>query len=493
MKDRNKFAAKEGGFAWLFSLLGAVVRYGNNIILTRMLGATNFGLYALANTVVTVASIATSFGLPSAMVHFVAKEKEREDYSSLVWFIKKGIKITLIVSVSSTVLFLLLAPLISNNIYKKDGLIIPLFGLGLSIPFLSLYNVKSSILQGFMRIRKRVFIEKIAHPLIFSILLLVGAFFLRRMEFVLLCYLLSAAIVFFIAYLWIKKEIKKIPPAEQLKEKKYKELFSFSFPILFLNFLSFFILQSDILIMGFFREPKEVGIYAIASRLALGVGMPADSLGASLAPQYSALTGKNDFNGLSNLYKTSTRWIFITSAVVSIVLIFGSKLILSLFGKDFKNGVIALCILTSGQLFSAAFGTNGTLITQTGHPKINLFNAIFIGIFNVVVLLFMVPKYGAIGAASASAVSLIILNIIRSLEIDIILKISPWNKSIIKPLFALIVSFALGYFLFNFSSIASLVASLAMFALLLLVMGFEREDKEMFQKILQKLKMAQNG
>lgn len=487
MIDRNKTAAKEGGFAFLFSLFGAVVRYGNNIILTRMLGATSFGLYALANTIVTVTSIATSFGLPSAMVHFVAKEKEREDYSSLIWFIKKGTQIIVVVSLFSTAVFLLLSPFISKDIYKKDGLIVPLIGLGLSIPFLSPYNVKSSILQGFMRIRKRVFLEKIAHPLIFSILLLCGAMFSRKMEFVLFCFVVSAILVFLLSYIWIKREMKTIPTNIELSESRYKELFSFSFPILFFDFLSFFILQSDILIMGFFREPKEVGIYAIASRLALGVGMPADSLGASLAPQYSALTGKNDFTGLSVLYKTSTRWIFLFSSLVSIILIFGSQIILSLFGKDFKEGVLPLCLLTFGQLFSAAFGTNGTLITQTGHPKINLVNAIGIGLFNVALLLFLVPRYGAVGAASASAISLILVNILRSIEIDIILKISPWNRSILKPLFALILSFFSGYLIYQYQQITALVLSVAVFVTVLFVLNFEKEDKELFNKFLEKV------
>lgn len=488
MIDRNKTAAKEGGFAWLFSLFGAVVRYGNNIILTRMLGATSFGFYALANTIVTVTSIATSFGLPSAMVYFVAKEKERQNYSLLIWFIKKGITITLAVSTLSTVLFIALTPIISNNIYKKEGLMTPLLGLGLSIPFLSLYNVKSSILQGFMRIRKRVFLEKIAHPLIFSVLLLAGALYFKKIEFVLFCFILSAVIVFSLSYFWLSREMKNIPTVELTCENRYRELFSFSFPILFLNFLSFFILQSDILIMGFFREPKEVGIYAIASRLALGVGMPADSLGASLAPQYSALTGKSDFEGLSRLYKTSTRWIFLAASAVSIFLIFGSELILSLFGKDFKDGVFALCLLTAGQLFSAAFGTNGTLITQTGHPKVNLVNAIVIGIFNVGILLFLVPRYGAVGAASASAISLIFLNIIRSLEIDIILTISPWNRSILKPFLAVILSLFCGFLTYQRHQIGALGLSFAIFAVVLFLLGFEKEDKELFDKFIQKLR-----
>ncbi len=490
MADRGKIAAKEGGFAWLFSLGGAFVRYGNNIILTRILGAAGFGIYALANTIVTVTTIATSFGFPSAMVHFVAKEKEKENYSSTLWFIKNGTKLTLIIGILSLSFFVLISPFIANKVYKKESLVVPLIGLGLSIPFLSLYNVKSSILQGFMRIRKRVFIEKIAHPLIFSLFLLIGALFVRKMEFVLFCYVLSAAIVFLFSYIWVRKELQKIPPLPPLKENRYRELFSFSIPILFLNFLSFFILQSDILIMGFFREPKEVGIYAIASRLALGVGMPADSLGASLAPQYSALTGKSDTEGLSNLYKTSTRWIFIAASIAAIVLIFGSKLILSLFGKDFKEGILPLSVLTAGQLFSAAFGTNGTLITQTGHPKVNLVNAIFVGIFNVILLVILIPEYGALGAALGSALSLIVVNLLRSIEINIILKISPWNKSILKPLFSVSLSLIAGFLLYNIVPLLSLLVSLILFVISIIFLGMEKEDKELFGKLIEKVKLA---
>ena len=83
MFEENKIAAREGGMAWIFSLAGAVVRYGNSIILARLLGAGQFGLYALANTIVTVTAIGTSFGFPTSLVHFVAMEKERENWEAL--------------------------------------------------------------------------------------------------------------------------------------------------------------------------------------------------------------------------------------------------------------------------------------------------------------------------------------------------------------------------------------------------------------------------
>jgi O-antigen/teichoic acid export membrane protein len=491
--EESKNAAKEGGFAWAFSLFGAGVRYLNNIILARVLGTYNFGFYALSNTIVTVTSILTSFGFPTSLVHFIAREKEKGNSSRLLWFCKTTFRITIFISLVTLICFLIFTPILASNIYKKEGLKLPLYGLALSLPFLSLYNVRSSVLQGLRKIRKKVFVERIAHPLIFSLLLLFSFLFANKMEFVLVCYLVGAVMVFLLTEHWTEKEIATLPVEKEKSEGKLKELLSFSFPILCLNFLSFFILQSDILILGFFRDPREVGIYAIASRLALGVGMPADSLGASLAPLYSALTERKDFEGLSNLYKTSTRWIFLIASFVSIILVFGSTLILWLFGKDFKNGFLPLIILTCGQLFSAAFGTNGTLITQTGHPKVNLVNSIFMLILNITLLLILVPRYGIIGASTSSALSLIGLNILRSIEIQFILKISPWNKAILKPLFSLIIASCIGFYTFFHSEIISLTISTIVFVLIVYLLGIEKEDKELIGKAVSKLRMVKNG
>lgn len=487
VNEENRRVAKEGGFAWIFSATGALVRYGNNIILTRILGARDFGFYALANTITTVISIASSFGFPMSLVYFVARDNERKEYSSLRWVVGAAIKTTLLVSVFFLLILLLLVPFISDNLFRKSGLNLPLFGLAFSLPFLALYNVKSSILQGLRKIRKRVFIERIAHPLIYSLLLLFGAYFFREMEFVLACFVIAAFLVFLLSHVWSQKELRSIPVEARKPRGNWRELLSFSTPILFLNFLNFFILQSDILMMGFFRGAKEVGIYAIASRLAQGVGMPADSLGASVAPSFSAMAGKNDFAGLAGLYKASTRWIFIAASLVSLILIFGSEAILSIFGKDFKEGVYVLSILTLGQLFSAAFGTNGTLITQTGHPKINLFNGIFMGTGNILLLVVLVPRYGALGAATASALSLVALNMVRSVEIEAILKISPWNKTIFKPLLALFCGLLAGYLSFSLQSLFALFISSAAFIVILTLLGFEKEDKEMGLKYLSKL------
>jgi len=233
-------------------------------------------------------------------------------------------------------------------------------------------------------------------------------------------------------------------PQGPMPRPAWRELLGFSTPIMFMNFLNYFIMWSDILVMGMFRPAAEVGIYAIASRLATGVSMPTDSLGASLAPSFSSLTGRGDKQGLRRLFQTSTRWIFLLSSFAAVGLALAGHIILGIFGPEFQKGYIVLCVLAGGQAVTACFGANGTLITMTGHPRVNLANSVVMGLGNLGLNLLLVPRYGALGAACAAALSWTVVNATRAVEIWFILKIGPWDRTIIKPMLALGTSILLG-------------------------------------------------
>ena len=172
--SHHRSVAKEGGWAGALSLLGAAIRYGNNIILTRLLGAKLYGLYALANTVVTVVTVPSALGLPTSLVHFLASSAERGEWGRLRWMLKASFRVVLISSLLGAGLVLALAPWASRAIFHKDGLLLPLSGLALALPLLALYLVCAGGLQGLRFIRGKVFIERIAHPLVFTVLLLVA-------------------------------------------------------------------------------------------------------------------------------------------------------------------------------------------------------------------------------------------------------------------------------------------------------------------------------
>ena len=257
---------------------------------------------------------------------------------------------------------------------------------------------------------------------------------------------------------------------------------------MFMNLLTYFVLKSDVLVMGAFRTAAEVGVYAIASGLAQGVSMPTEALGASLAPSFSALMGQGDVEGLRRLFHTSTRWLFLMGSFVGLTLILAGRLILHLFGKDFSGGFLVLCVLACGQMFSASLGANGTLITMTGHPKVNLVNSFFLGLGNLGLGLLLVPRFGGLGAAAAASFSFIVINLARAAEIGFILKIGPWNRTIRKPIIIFAASALAGLATYHWvHHIAGAAVGLGLFVLLWKLLGPEPEDWDMVQRALRKL------
>ena len=481
--------AKEGGWAGVMNILGAGFRYLNNLILARVLGPAALGLFGLANAAVAIVAVFISLGLPTAMTHFLASYAGRQEWGPLRWVVRASIRTALVSGILGCAVVVALSPWASVAIFHKEKLVLPLAGLALSLPFACLYGVCAGGLQGLKDIRGKVFVERVAHPLLLFAFLLAGGFVFRSLFFVVVCFFVATAANLLIAAVWFTRRMKALPLSPSPVASRWRVTAGFSVPVMVMNLLTYLVLQSDLLVMGIFRPEAEVGIYLIASRLATGVGQPADALGASLAPNFSSLMGQGDHEGLRRLFHTSTRWIFLLGTGVGLTLILSGQLVLRIFGKDFTTGYVVLCLLAAGQMFSAALGANATLITMTGHPKVNLVNSLVLGLANLGLDFVLIPRYGAVGAAAAAAASLIAMNLTRSVEINVILKMRPWDRTLLKPLVALLSGAAAGWGAFwGLGPVAGTACGLAVFVGGWWTLGPEPEDLEMLRLALARLR-----
>ncbi|MBP7145993.1 MAG: oligosaccharide flippase family protein [Acidobacteria bacterium] len=475
--------AREGGWAGLLGLAGAACRYVNSLILTRVLGSSAYGLFALANTVITLLQLPANMGLPMSAVHFVAGSAGTKRWANLRWIIRAALRLVVVSSIVWAVLIVVTAPWTSGALFRKEGLFLPLAGLAAALPLLGIGAVCSGSLQGLKLIRAKVFFERIAHPLVFSVLLVAGGLFFRSLGYVLVCFGIATAVVAFACGGWLSRSLRQVPPAEGPVTLGWRELLRFSTPVMFLNLLNYFILWSDVLIMGIFRPAAEVGVYHIASRLGVAVNMPTEALNSSLAPNYSSLHSQGDMAGLNRTFHTSTRWILALSSLICLVLVFGGRPLLRVFGPDFTAGYLALCLLAGGQLASAAMGTNGMLLTMTGYPHVNLVNAVILGLANLGLNLVLVPRYGAAGAAAAAASSLALVNVVRCAEIWVIFRTVPWDRTVLKPLGALLVAGAAGgAALLAAGPLPAAAVAPAVFVLVWWLAGPEAEDLDLLRR-----------
>jgi len=115
--------------------------------------------------------------------------------------------------------------------------------------------------------------------------------------------------------------------------------------------------------------------------------------------------------------------------------------IMLLFGKNFIEGGSLLFLLMLGMFFQAIGNPAGSTLVMAGKTKLVLINTILISVINVSINIYLIPKHGLIGAAWGTAISLILLCIIRILQIWYYYKIQPFEIKILKSIISGIVLF----------------------------------------------------
>jgi len=196
----------------------------------------------------------------------------------------------------------------------------------------------------------------------------------------------------------------------------------------------------DIIMVGFFLPENMVGIYGVAKRFIPLIIVPLGAFNAIFAPIISDLFTLKKLDELAGQFKVVAKWVFVISLPIFALMTVFSREILAVFGPDFVAGSSAMFMLCLGQLIDAATGSSGFILMMTGRPHVNLLNSGLLCATNVVLNLYFIPRYGIIGAASATAVSIAAIQLLRLAEVWYFLRIHPYRWDFWKPIVSCSIS-----------------------------------------------------
>jgi O-antigen/teichoic acid export membrane protein len=479
------------GGASVFVLGQAFVKlagFAINALLIRALGPGLYGVYSYAKTFIDVSNTVTTLGSDIAVLRFLpAFETDQERQNRTLGAASAASILGSLLVAGGLFVF---APTINEYTLNQSVFVDALRVFALVLPFDTLSRLVSSTFRGIELPTYQMFVAQILRPVLrlaaVAFALLIGLSLLGTIG----TFVVASVGIFVLASLVLFHRTALRPASPDSAAETY-EFFDYSVPLMFSRAGSVLYNRVDVFMVGFLLTSEAVGFYNIGYLVSSVVALPLVGLSQIFTPIASRLYDADDYESLGLIYSTVTRWAFSVSLLAALFVIVYAYEILALFGPSVVRGAPVLQLFALGQLLNAAVGPSNDLLMMTDHERLSFLNHWVFGVANVVLDYVFILEFGFVGAAFATASVLGLLNIIRWLELWYLEGLSPYTYQYYKPLVAsLVATVALYLSRFVASGIQLLVVGgigggLA-FALALYILGIEQDDREFFERMMNR-------
>lgn len=397
--------AMKGGYTLLAFL--------TTVLLARLLGAAAYGVYSYAYSLVWLVAMPLQAGLPGLVVRETARALAigRPDLVRGLWLWSGRV-----VGVVSLGLIAVVGPVLvlwhggtgpADRATFAWGLVL--------VPLVALGNMRGAALRGLKRVLAGQLPEQLVRPALFALLLgSAGLLSSRGLSAAQAMALQVAAsfITFLIGafLLW-----KNTPASVRLAAAPLETRPWLMSSLLFALITGFQMVNRQVstVILGLFAPAAEVGIYRAAVQVSMVAGFGLEAVNVVVSPRFSDLFAQRNFVGLQRLATAGARAaLAFNLAVTGAFLTLGRRFFALVLGSEFAASYTPLMILLVGQLVNSAAGSVATLLNMTGHERETARGMAVAALMNIVLNLALVPMWGTGGAASATAVSMIVWNLI---------------------------------------------------------------------------------
>lgn len=411
------------------NLLGTAFGFFSQVILTKILGATEYGAYVYPMTWVILISILCRFGYDNFLVKEIPESRTKQTWP----YLKSLIKVTrrnafffgLIVGCLVTAIIYIFG--LSTEEYPFSLWVI---NLCVILPIFCLINLNQSILIALNKVViSTVPVLIIRHSLL---IVLIGIFgyglnlvFFQNAFGAHVFNATALGIATLVGYFWIRKYVPKEVKEAEDRPIPLKEISIASLPFLIFSGSGVLNQKIDILTLGFFVNAHDIGIYSIASKVLLFIALPCIVGDMVAKPYISAYFAEKKMEAMEKLvFQINCLISFLCFIALSMIYLYGREG-LGFFGEEFKSAYTVLIILATGKFLAIIMGPVGFLLLLTNSQKIASTLQITFSVINVILNVTLIPFFGIIGAAIATSIVWISRNLIMLFYVHKNLKINP--------------------------------------------------------------------
>jgi len=366
------------------------------VFLARFLGPEARGQYALITFLPLLLITFLNFGFNVATIFYVSKKEV-----SIQTAIVTNIFVALFLGIISIVVGYIVIHLFDtqyeylNKYYLYCGL--------LSLPFMFLFMFLQTVFQGlqnFKTFNSVLLVQQLATLLL---VVLFTIFFRLKLFGAILAfslgYVVTVIFIFFVVYRVYRITLR----FSDFSFPYVKKLFHYGIKAYISNALTFLNYRLDIFLLGYFVNPLAVGIYDVAVSVGERISIFSQSISSVLFPKISSVQSEEQRNKITS---TVSRNLLFFIASLSLILYFLCDIIFNVFfGEQYVESARLLKILLPGLALLSVEKVLSNDLAGRGKPEVNMYVAFFNVCLNACLNVYMIPHYGAMGAAISSTIT----------------------------------------------------------------------------------------
>lgn len=404
--------ARGASLVFALRVFGAGTAFFVSILVARMLGASGLGIYSLAATCMMIAAVIARLGLDATVVKVTSAHLARSDYGSALATYRAALKLAFPMSAALSLIIIYFAPDIARLLFDEPDLILPLRVAAATIIPVTITVLTTESLRALKHAARATFLQSVMPHLFFlSILATLLPFSIDWAPAVMWTIQFSAmAATAFTALSFWRHSTKPISAPKTTVP--VLPLLSKALPLLSIMLVGLTITTVDIFMLGIWVDAENVGRYAAAAQVANTMILLLVAINTVAGPKFSELHVQERNNELSIVARSCAVFATIIGLPVYMAFVIFPESIMGLFGATFREAALFLVILATGQFVNVATGSVSILLIMTGHERSVRNASVAAGLLNIGLNALLIPFWGALGAATATAISIATLNLI---------------------------------------------------------------------------------
>ncbi|MFC0205002.1 lipopolysaccharide biosynthesis protein [Novosphingobium soli] len=391
---------------------GAAFTYLNVVLLARWLNITDYGIFTLIISTVTLGGFVTRFGSDIAIVRFLGIYREKGEASLAEGAVRAALNFTLvaslIIAVIATVVYFAVPGLTDRPwLYAAAAFLL--------YPAFTQNEVLSAILRSFGVNFAALAPKDILWRGSLLVLALFGIWKGYESGTTLRLVIVGSGLVITALCAWqhvLQRRVRaRFGAVSEAPAYDFKAWRASVVPLWLLLIARNLFRTADVLLVGALLSVRDAGIYFAVSRTAELLGFFLSSLNLLVGPAVSRGHAKGDTASVQHKLDQVSLFLIASTLSAELVLIVAGPWILGFMGPEFRDAYIPLLILSAGQCFNVFVGSSGVVLNMTGHEKANARILVTTLVFSLGLMALLASRYGLMGAAIASTVGMMTWNL----------------------------------------------------------------------------------